>query len=159
MIELLPEELSKALDKEDELGLVLRAHLYIENKLEELLYLLVPVPRYYEEMNLNYVNKVKLACALGLDPGFKGMLLVLGSIRNKFAHNLSKKIDAEMVKNLHSVAHEKYRNMLPSFINKISVDNENLKSFNEVHPRDQFTTLVMTLWVVLNGAIQEAKGD
>jgi hypothetical protein len=154
-----PDELSKALLEEDELGVVLRSHLYIEHKLDELLSIMVPFPSFYEEMNLNYANKVKLACAMGLDPDFKPMLLALGTIRNKFSHNLNKKIDDEMVRNLHSVAHKNLRDSLPEFVNQSLSESEAISSFNEAHPRDQFTSLIATLWIVLCGAVNETEGE
>ena len=159
MTDTLPEELSNALFEEDELGVVLRSHLYIENKLEELLSLMVPFPRYYEEMNLSYASKVKLACAMGLDPQFKPMLLALGTIRNKFSHNLDKSIDEKMVKDLHSASHKILRESLPKFVNKHSTDGKVITSFNEAHPRDQFTTLVVGLWIVLCGAVNEVEDE
>ncbi len=153
----MPDELSKALIEErDELGVVLRAQLYIENKLDELLLSMIPKPEHFHQMQLNYSAKVKLACALGFDSDFKGMLLALGSIRNKFAHNLDQAIDEETMKNLHSVAHPLYRERLPEFINSQSQGSK-VSSFNEVHPRDQFTTLVIALWVIMTRAIEQVE--
>lgn len=64
----IPQDLSSALIGEDELGLAIRSHLYIESLLDELLSLLIPFPSHFEEINLNYASKVKMACAMGLDP-------------------------------------------------------------------------------------------
>jgi hypothetical protein len=94
---------------------------------------------------------------LGFDSDFKPMLLMLGSIRNKFSHNLHKKIDDEMVKNLHSVAHQTFRNSLAEFLNKLSSEGKTISSFHEAHPRDQFTALVLALWLVLCEAVNEAE--
>jgi hypothetical protein len=131
--------------------------LYIENLLDELLSLLIPFPEHLEEINLTYANKVKLACAMGFDHELKPMLLALGTIRNRFSHNLHKKIDSEMVKNLHSLVHEKTRESLPEIINSNCESEEKINSFNQGHPRDQFTVLVISLWVIMNGAILEVK--
>lgn len=157
----MPEELSKALISvdQDELGLVLRSHLYIENLLDELLSLLIPFPEHVEEMSLTYANKVRLACAMGLDRELKSMLLVLGAIRNKFSHNLHQKIDSEMVKNLHGSVHENTRKHFPEIVNKISENEGGISSFNQCHPRDQFTALVISLWIIMNGAILEVKDE
>jgi len=101
----LENDFRKALLEDDEIGIVIRSHLYIENLLDELLSLLLPFPEEYEEMNLSYANKVRLVCAAGFDKNFKPMLLALGSIRNKFSHDLNTKIDSELVKDLHSKMH------------------------------------------------------
>lgn len=157
----LPDEIGHKLISEDsnEVGLVIRSHLYIEILLNELLSLLTPVPEHLESMNLTYANKVKLACAMGLDPEFKSMLLALGTIRNKFSHNLNKTIDADMVKDLHSQVHSKTRESFPKFINKLNESGQKINSFNEGHPRDQFTALVINLWVIMHGAVKEAKSE
>jgi hypothetical protein len=44
---------------EDELGVVVRAHIHIEAKLLELLELLVPAPTYLERMDLDFGAKSK----------------------------------------------------------------------------------------------------
>jgi hypothetical protein len=150
-------ELKKALLAEDELGLVVRSHLYVENLLDKLLALLAPFPEYLEEINLSYASKVRLVCVLGFDPDFKPMLLELVRIRNKFAHNLSQKIDLGMVKNLHSLIHSDLADEFPKAMRKIVGGDEYGPTFKEAHPRDQFTALVITLWVVMCGAVKEVN--
>jgi len=152
----MPKDLSDALLGEDELGLAIRSHLYVENLLDELLAQLIPFPNLYEEMHLNYAGKVKLACDMGLDPSYKSMLLALGDIRNKFAHNLDKSIDEEMVKDLHSKVDEGLRLGTPVILNNISGE-ENVNSFRDAHPRDQFLFLVLRLWMIINSAIDQVK--
>tara|TARA_R110000787_G_scaffold218812_1_gene327501 strand:- start:72 stop:557 length:486 start_codon:yes stop_codon:yes gene_type:complete len=154
----MPEELSSALIGEDELGLAIRSHLYIENLLDELLRTLIPFPDHYDEMNLTYALKVKLACAMGLDPELKSMLLVLGSIRNQFSHNLNKRIDETMVKDLHSKVAAKVREDMPWILAQLRDDGKKV-SFQDAHPRDQYFALVSSLWVILNSAIAQAKDE
>lgn len=153
----MPIELFESLLAEDELGLVIRSHLYIENILDEILSILIPAPKHLEDMNLGYSAKVKLICALGFDPDYKQMLLALGSYRNKFAHNIKTKIDEKLVKDLHSKVHQTLRDAFPKITQNISGQKHNKLSFNEIHPRDQFIGLVVSLWVVMNGAAEEAK--
>ena len=152
----MPKELSDALIGEDELGLVIRSHLYIENLLDELLVLLFPCPKHYEEMQLNYSVKVRLACAMGLNPSCKSMLLAVGDIRNKFAHNLGKSIDENMVRDFHSKVDDDLRLATSEILNNINAEN-NLKSFTDAHPRDQYFFLVVRLWSIMLKAVNQAK--
>ena len=57
-----------ALFGEDELGVVVRAHIHIEAKLLELLELMVADPKHLERMDLDFGQRVNLAVALGLKP-------------------------------------------------------------------------------------------
>jgi len=49
---------------EDDLGVVVRAHIHVEAKLVELLALLVSDPPYLERMDLDFGQRVNLAVAL-----------------------------------------------------------------------------------------------
>ena len=64
-----PEAISdgffKALSGEDELGVVIRAHIYLEARLLELLGLLVKDEDHLRKLNLEYSQCVDLAVALG----------------------------------------------------------------------------------------------
>ncbi len=155
----IPDEISKALiDKNtDELGLVVRSHLYIESLLNELLSELIPFSEHLDQMHLKYSDKVKLACAMGLDAELKPMLLSLGSLRNKFSHNINTKIDAELVKDLHSKVHHLTRIGTPKMLNSLRPEGPEIESFQGAHPRDQFTSLVISLWVIMHGALNEVK--
>ncbi len=150
----LTEDQIQTLLSEDELGLVVRSHLYVEKKLDELIECMVYDAVYIDKINLSYVNKVYLACALGLDTDFKPMLVKLGKLRNDFSHDLSAKIDTELVDNMHSYLHPKARKSIPVVM---GADYVNENSFNESHPKDKFIFLVLTLLVVLSGAIEEIK--
>jgi len=152
----LENDFRKALLEDDEIEIVIRSHLYIENLLDELLSSLLPFPEEYEEMNLSYANKVRLVCAAGFDKNFKPMLLALGSIRNKFSHDLNTKIDSELVKDLNSKMHPIAREGTAKMLSEMAGEKE-FKYFQQHHPRDQFTTLVLNLWVIMNGAVREAK--
>ncbi len=76
-----------ALQNEDALGAVIRAHLHIEAGLNEFLDASVHAPDQLPSQ-LSYYNKVKLACALGLGKEHAPPLHELGKLRNKFAHEL-----------------------------------------------------------------------
>lgn len=146
----------KAVLAEYELGVVIRSHLYIEAALDELISLLLIFPEELEKMNLTFANKVRLACAASFDKDYKSMLLALGSIRNKFSHNVDTKLDQALVRDLHSKLNEISREHLPEALRAVAGEKE-VKPFNQHHPRDQFSALAISLWTVLNLAIREVK--
>lgn len=85
-------EFLKALAGEDELGVIVRAHIHIENQVERFLAAVLPAP--HELGSLNYATKVRIALACGLRPDLKPALKSLGALRNKFAHEPGKVLSA-----------------------------------------------------------------
>src|SRR5215213_3591554 len=73
------DALSKALCRSDELGAVIRAHLFVEHEVNEFIGARMPAGA-FEALDLEYSAKVKLALALGLDRSFKGPLNSLGNM-------------------------------------------------------------------------------
>jgi hypothetical protein len=76
-----------ALQSEDDMGAVIRAHLHIEAALNEFLAASLLAP---DELpnNMTYAHKLKFACALGLPKEHAPPLNAFGSLRNRFAHQL-----------------------------------------------------------------------
>ncbi|KQO92248.1 hypothetical protein ASF33_17010 [Methylobacterium sp. Leaf92] len=86
------EALSGALLGDDELGAVVRGHIYIENELIAFIKARLPKPEAIKDRDIDYNMRVKLAVALGLDPSFEPALNFVGSLRNQFAHSLEARI-------------------------------------------------------------------
>lgn len=86
---------------DDNLLLVLRGHLYIENELQELLKRYIPNPEAFENMRLLFKNKADLTYALNLiEEKYYKSLLIFNSFRNKYAHDIDYTITAEKVDRL-----------------------------------------------------------
>jgi hypothetical protein len=100
-----PEAISdgffKALSGEDELGVVIRAHIYLEARLLELLGLLVKDEDHLRKLNLEYSQCVDLAVALGLGQEHAKGLRAFGNLRNEFAHKLDSKLSDSRINNLY----------------------------------------------------------
>jgi hypothetical protein len=82
-------ELEAALTKEDAVGTVVLAHLYIEHELEDFIFFAAPSPDHvanYLKKRMNFFDKVALALVLGLKPDLEPALNAAGNLRNKFAH-------------------------------------------------------------------------
>jgi GNAT superfamily N-acetyltransferase len=70
-----------ALLGEDALGVVVRAHIHIEARINALLDTMVAHPSLLP--HLRYEQRVRLACALGLDDRWFKQLKLLGDLRNR----------------------------------------------------------------------------
>jgi hypothetical protein len=97
---LVKEEFIKALFAEDELGCVVRAHLYIEAQINRYIEITVFNPSHVSKLKLNYAGKVDLICCLGFDPKFINSLKCIGTLRNKFAHSLASALSMTEVSTL-----------------------------------------------------------
>jgi hypothetical protein len=90
-----------ALAGEDDLGKIVRGHIYIEHELQDLIFFAAPNPDELERFDkIEYSEKVKLALVLGLDPLLKSALSAVGSLRNKFSHRLDMKLGIDQANNL-----------------------------------------------------------
>ncbi|EAQ34548.1 hypothetical protein NB311A_06006 [Nitrobacter sp. Nb-311A] len=76
----------QAMLAEDDLGLVIRAHLHIEHRLWVFVESTAPVPSAVKRSG--YAQAVRTALTLGLDDDFETSLAALGKLRNKFAHEI-----------------------------------------------------------------------
>ncbi len=89
----LPEQMRFLVEEKDDLlDVVLRAHLYIEQLLDEMLGMWAANPQYMKKANLSFAQKVNLVRALNLhhpEEGIWKAIFDLNSVRNDFAHHLS----------------------------------------------------------------------
>lgn len=74
--------------REDELGAVIRAQIYLEHELMEFVRARLQDPDALTVPDLSYGRLVRLALALGLSPRLARPLTAFGRIRNSFAHRL-----------------------------------------------------------------------
>jgi hypothetical protein len=150
----------ESLEGEDELGIVIRAHIFIEAKLIELLNLLLVQPKHLDNMRLGYANRVHLAVAAGLGPQFAPPLLMLGTIRNAFAHkpntSLSKRrvdelynsfgaINKQLIQEVHEITRARGR-----------IPNADQK-FVQSPSKQRFILMAITLRGFLKAAILQAR--
>jgi hypothetical protein len=88
---------------EDDLGVILRAHLYLESTLDGLIREFLEKPDTIELDRLQFPVKLQLAAAIGaLLDEYVAPLKFLNSLRNKFAHNIGAKISESDEENLFS---------------------------------------------------------
>ena len=94
-------ELADDLSREDEMGMVVRAHIRVESLLIQTVDCLVLRPNLLPKLNLDYDQYVTLALALGLKEQFGPPLRVLGKLRNDFAHKLNTSLTKQSANNFY----------------------------------------------------------
>jgi len=146
---------------EDQLGAVIRAHLYVEAQVNRLLDALIPYPEHLGEMRLNWGQRVELVLAMGLKPQYGPPLKALGRIRNKFAHNPEAELNDEDVNELYgSLADEDRQIVLESFERtKPQVPDPVKGGFRDLEIKSQLTLIVVALHALLLVALTEAGGQ
>lgn len=92
------EDLQKVLLGQDELGMVIRAHINIENELIGFIRSRMSPPGALDALELDYIGRIKLAGGLGMNKDLRKALAAVGVLRNKFAHRLGAKIEADDAK-------------------------------------------------------------
>jgi len=153
------DKLIAALQGEDELGVVVRAHIHIEYHLVELVELFFQYPEYLKKMELEFHQKVDLALACGLKIQFAPPLKVLGNLRNDFAHKLNSYLGKQEVNNLYqSFSGEDKEIIQAAYLRtEKQVQEPTKKKFKVLEPRDQFILMVVTLRAALLVAITEVR--
>jgi len=76
------------LAREDDLGLVVKAHLHIEHQLAEFIASFMDSSENCDWSRVGYAAKLELALGLGLPRHLRKPLEAVGKLRNSFAHNL-----------------------------------------------------------------------
>lgn len=156
------QEFFDALGGEDDLGAVIRTHLFIENFLNMFLGLLCDDFSYLDKKNLDYETRVNLAIALGLKKEHAGGLKAIGSLRNQFAHNLNAELNESNANNLYNAlssgdktivqeAYESTKNKVPE-----AKVEEKIK---DLSPKNRFILIAIAIKSLLQAGINEKKKD
>lgn len=95
------EDFIAALTGEDELGVIVRAHIHVEAMLIRFLELFVANPAALDAMDLTYEQRVHLAVAFGFKKQYAAPLKAFGKLRNSFAHKINFKLKDSDVNNLY----------------------------------------------------------
>lgn len=150
------QEFFDALRGEDELGAVIRAHIHIEARLQQVLEALTPVPEQLPK--LRYEQRVKMAAALGLNENAVRPLKKLGEIRNQFGHRLDVTLTAGMVNDLFESLAEEDKAVIragyESTKHQLGLD---WPEYDDTQPRHKFVTIAVALDKYLIVAENEAR--
>lgn len=149
------KEFYDTLDIEDELGRVIRVHLHIEHYINEALSILTPYHEDLKALNLDYFGKVTLLIALGVKPESMKILKSFGSLRNKFAHDLSFKLDKSVVNNLYKELSDREKETLQESYKATHGMPD--CSFKELPPKDQFTLIALVVRRMVMQLVESCK--
>ena len=150
----------KILQGEDDIGVVIRTHIQIEQHLNELLKLLCRDFNALEEnTRLVYSQKVYLAEALEINADYGKFLRALGKIRNEFAHKADMKIDKSNTSSLYDALSSELKRNLQNIYDETRKLNKNKinKSLKKLEPRDKFILLAVAMQSSLQGLIAFKK--
>ena len=151
------EEFSRHLTAEDELGVIIRAHIHVEASLNEIVVALVPFPD--DLPRLNYEPKLKLACALGLKQDRFQPLKRLGDLRNSFGHRLDATLSDSKVNELYGALCTEDKDLIAAAY-KMTNDqrgDSNPPAFDTLPAKDRFVLIAVMLKAFLVAAAHEAR--
>lgn len=150
---------NKALLCEDALGAVIRAHIHIENQVDEFIRAKLARPEALEALRLGYDARVKLAWALGLPEEVKAALTFIGTLRNQFAHKLDAVIDKQTVNKFatamggaKAIAHNSY------LAGSKAHDGQAVTPVEQLEPHDRAVLYFVTLWSRIAVEVLKARG-
>jgi hypothetical protein len=151
------DKLTEALNGEDDLGAVIRAHIHIEATLNELIDCYFEFPGQLKRLNLEFHQKVILAQAIGLKEEYVRPLNTLGTMRNNFAHRLDSKLGKNEIDSLYKSFNGDGKQIIQSAYlrTKKELKITSAKSVTKLKPREQFTMLIIAIQSVLIAAIKE----
>ena len=139
----------------DDLGAVIRAHLYLERELNYFIEAVVD-PAVLKVLKPRYHQKVRLAVALGLPERFAGSLSCIGEIRNTFAHELHPVLTQAQVNRFFDALGEDLQSKAQQSFISIRATRPGadvVRSIFDIAPRDQFSIYMVQLWTALVTAV------
>lgn len=108
-MEISTEQFSKDLAREDELGIILRAHLHIEFQLKEFIFLFLPFSERCDWLKVSYAARVEIALSLGLPEDMRKPLEAIVKMRNDFAHKINTMLDKKTALDFYNGLSDRHR--------------------------------------------------
>jgi hypothetical protein len=138
-----------AMRSEDDLGLIVRGHSFVEHQVREYIAVAAPKPDLFKFSDFDFFSTVRIAFILRLDAEFHRSLPALGSLRNKFSHRLDMKLDDQMADNF-------YETMGPvtqgacvlsygELVASGAIERGSAQNFKELGARDRMAVSIISL--------------
>jgi hypothetical protein len=154
-------KLTEALLGEDSLGVVIRAHIHIEHELIEFIKSRLSPPSVLDAISLNYAGRVRLALHLGLEAERKTALNFIGTLRNRFAHQLDSTIEEKDATDFeHALGSESKAALeyaYPGTQAKVATRSWS-GSLQQTAPKDRIALYFIVLWSAIAVAAAKSKG-
>ncbi|HCG6534496.1 TPA: hypothetical protein NJ249_004121 [Vibrio parahaemolyticus] len=143
-------EFQENLRSEDDLGVVIRSHIMIEQLVHKYIDSSMKDPDMFRKIHMDYKDKITLAISLGLDKNLEKTLKCIGTIRNGFAHTLRPEISKQDVNNLYQALSTKEKDtLLRSYDEKLKDDITGSPSFKSLPPRDRYILHASAIYATL----------
>jgi len=153
------KRLNEALLGKDELGAVIRGHVYIENELITFIRACRSYSDDGKDQRMSYYKRVKLATSLGLNENFGPSLSFVGGLRNRFAHQLDAVI-SEQDADAFDTALGPHKEVVEAAFRAAHVKlgtHETAIPIKRQEPRDRVTLGFVTLWAAMAVAAHKAS--
>lgn len=147
----LQQKLLDSLDIEDDLGMVIRSHIVVEQYLNTLIESYVVDLKSFNESELTYKQTYLLAVSFGLNPRFKSLLKALGTIRNGFAHKLRAELTANDANSLYKTLDSQDKETMQRNYKHLSKKFDE-PEFGKITPRQKFMYCIVILCAALQTA-------
>lgn len=154
--------LIEELNREDDLGAVVRSHIRLEQLLIKFVESRIKKPSSLKRLSLDYDGYVALALALGLKADLGPLLNALGSLRNKFAHTLLAALDSQAAKVLYSALPSEDKVMVRHTYAAFRARPANSwapEKFSDLAPSDRFKFIAMAVWVSLERELPQQSQE
>lgn len=156
---MLNQELYKVLEGNDDLGVVIRSHIIVEQSLNLLIESKMKNVESYRKLQLEFSQLVKLAVALGLTKDLEPILNSLGKLRNTFAHQLKPCITQSDANNLYGALGPNEKQFLQRSLTLLkNIDQHKaMPSFPSMPPKEKYIVCIISVCAVLQVAIEKIR--
>jgi hypothetical protein len=153
------DEFLDVLGTEDELGMIIRAHIHIESRLNEIFDIVMMDSSYIDKMNLDFHDKVNLAIACGLHQRFAAPLNNIGTLRNNFAHRLGTKITKNEADSLYSCFTGDDKQVMQDAYKKTkkNLGFNGAASMSKLTPKEKLKLMLASLHHIIRAAANEIR--
>jgi hypothetical protein len=148
-----------ALLREDELGAVIRAQIYLEHDLIAFVRARLTNADALSGSDLSYARLVRLAIALGLPARFERPLTAFARIRNGFAHRLDTALTSKTVHEFVGSFSDEMKRDADAGIGSIHFLGVTGNTKEALTPRGLFIMYAYYLWIMLSEEIKGPKGQ
>ncbi|MDA9400906.1 MULTISPECIES: hypothetical protein [Bradyrhizobium] len=131
-----------ALQGEDDLGIVIRAHIHIEHELQQFVLWAAPKAKHVKFSEMDFAGTLRLALTLGLHDEFATALRAIGGLRNRLAHRLDMRLGDQEVSDLYKALGPQAKHIVQATYAKVRSDSPTVappKNPKDLEPRDLAT--------------------
>jgi hypothetical protein len=145
-------QMVEALRSTDEIGSVLRMHLYLERVIEAWVAAVTNNPKVFSSQSgFSFSVKLEIARNFDLPNVLYSAIKMINKIRNNFSHKINKKIDDIEIRNIENVLkNTKYHKDMPLLTDIVILLDGHKQSYKECDNKFKFCNICTFIIVSLN---------